>query len=67
MKRFDTSAEVFAAGYALPYYWIDSDVRSWRYRDNIFVTPIDVPVERVNLADRVLAVLHMESYKNERT
>ena len=65
MKCFDKSADVYAAGYALPYYWIDSDVRSWRYKDNIFVTPIDVPVERVSLAGQVLAALQMESYKHE--
>jgi hypothetical protein len=65
MKCFDKSADAYAAGYALPYYWIDSDVRSWRHKDNIFVTPIGVPVERVNLAGQVLAALHMESYKHE--
>ena len=62
MKCFDKSADFYAAGYALPYYWIDSDVRSWRYKDNIFVTPIDVPVERVSLAGQVLAALHMDNY-----
>ena len=63
MKCFDKSADAYAAGYALPYYWIDSDVRSWRHKDNIFVTPIDVPVERVSLAGQVLAALHMDNYE----
>ena len=63
MKCFDKSAEVFAAGYALPWYSVDHDIRGWRHKDYIFVTPIDVPVERVSLAGQVLAALHMDNYE----
>ena len=63
MKCFDKSADVFAAGYALPWYSVDHDIRGWRYKDHIFVTPIDVPVERVSLAGQVLAALHMDRHK----
>jgi len=65
MKRFDKSAEVFAAGYALPWYSVERTTRSWRYKDNIFTTPVDAPVERINLNGDELDALHMESYKNE--
>jgi hypothetical protein len=65
MKRFDTSAEVFAAGYALPWYTVEHKTRAWRYKDYIFKTPVDVPVERVSLAGDELDALHMESYKHE--
>jgi hypothetical protein len=63
MKRFDKSADVFAAGYALPWYSVERTTRAWRHKDHIFTTPVDVPVERVNLAGQVLAALQMD--KNE--
>jgi hypothetical protein len=63
MKRFDKSADVFAAGYALPWYSVERAIRGWRYKDHIFTTPVDVPVERVNLAGQVLAALHMDNYE----
>jgi hypothetical protein len=65
MKRFDTSAEVFAAGYALPRYSVDCAIRGWRYRDDIFTTPVDASVERINLNGDELNALRMESYKHE--
>jgi hypothetical protein len=65
MKRFDKSAEVFAAGYALPWYTVEHKTRAWRYKDHIFKTPVDVPVDRVSLAGDELDALHMESYKHE--
>ena len=67
MKRFDKSAEVFAAGYALPWYSVEHKTRAWRYRDDIFTTPVDAPVERVHFVGGPVDALHMESYKNERT
>jgi hypothetical protein len=67
MKQFDKSADFYAAGYALPWYSVECATRAWRHKDNIFTTPIDVPVERVILADRPVAALLMESFKNERT
>ena len=60
MKCFD---DAYAAGYALPWYSVERTTRSWRYKDNIFTTPVDVPVERVNLAGQVLAALHMDKYE----
>jgi hypothetical protein len=63
MKRFDKSADVFAAGYALPWYSVERTTRSWRYKDNIFATPVDVPVERVSFSGDELDALRMD--KNE--
>jgi hypothetical protein len=60
VKCFD---DAYAAGYALPWYSVERTTRSWRYKDNIFTTPVDVPVERVRLAGQVLAALRMD--KNE--
>jgi hypothetical protein len=69
MKCFDKSAEVFAAGYALPWYSVEHKTRAWRYKDHIFKTPVDVPVERVILGgggfDDEFDALLMESYKHE--
>jgi hypothetical protein len=65
MKRFDKSAEVFAAGYALPWYSVERTTRSWRFKDHIFTTPVDAPVERVHFVGGPVDALHMESYKNE--
>jgi hypothetical protein len=65
MKRFDKSAEVFAAGYALPWYSVEHKTRAWRYKDHIFTTPVDAFVERINLNGDELDALRMESYKHE--
>jgi hypothetical protein len=63
MKRFDKSAEVFAAGYALPWYSVERTTRAWRYRDDIFATPVDAPVERVHFVGGPVDALRMD--KNE--
>jgi hypothetical protein len=63
MKRFDKSADAYAAGYALPRYSVERAIRSWRYRDDIFTTPVDVPVERVSFSGDELDALRMD--KNE--
>jgi hypothetical protein len=65
MKRFDKSAEVFAAGYALPWYSVEHKTRAWRYKDHIFTTPVDASVERVHFVGGPVDALHMESYKHE--
>ena len=61
MKCFD---DAYAAGYALPWYSVERTTRSWRHKDHIFTTPVDVPVERVNLAGQVFAALHMDKNEN---
>ena len=70
MKCFDKSADVFAAGYALPWYSVERTTRAWRHKNHIFTTPTDVPVERVILRgggfDDEFDALPMESFKNER-
>ena len=65
MKRFDKSADVFAAGYALPWYSVERTTRAWRHKDDIFTTPVDVPVERVSFSGDELDALRMD--KNEPT
>ena len=67
VKCFDKSADAYAAGYALPWYSVERAIRGWRYRDDIFTTPVDAFVERINLNGDELDALHMESFKNERT
>ena len=71
MKRFDKSADVFAAGYALPWYSVEPATRAWRYKDNIFTTPTDVPVERVILGgggfDDEFDALPMDNYEIQKT
>ena len=67
MKRFDKSDEVFEAGYALPWYSVERTTRAWRHKNNIFTTPVDVPVERVILGgggfDDEFDALHMDNYE----
>jgi hypothetical protein len=65
MKCFDKSADAYAAGYALPWYSVERAIRGWRYRDDIFTTPVDASVERINLNGDELDALRMESYKHE--
>lgn len=60
MKCFD---DAYAAGYALPWYSVERTTRAWRHKDNIFTTPVDVPVERVNFSGDELDALRMD--KNE--
>jgi len=37
-----SSQELYDAGYALPQYDISRVKRTWKYKDTIFTTPIDV-------------------------
>ena len=37
-----SSQELYDAGYALPQYDISREKRTWKYKDKIFTTPIDV-------------------------
>jgi len=37
-----SSQEVYEAGYAIPQYDISRTMRTWRFKDKIFTTPIDV-------------------------
>ena len=60
MKCFD---DAYAAGYALPWYSVERTTRAWRYKDNIFTTPVDVPVERVSLRGDELDALRMDNYE----
>jgi hypothetical protein len=63
MKRFDKSADVFAAGYALPWYSVERTTRAWRHKDHIFTTPVDVPVERVHFVGGPVDALRMDNYE----
>ena len=64
MKCFDKSVDVFEAGYALPWYSVDHDIRGWRYKDHIFTAPVDTPVERVSLGGDELDALRMDNYES---
>jgi hypothetical protein len=37
-----SSKELFDAGYAIPTLPVLRDSRTWKYKDTIFTTPIDV-------------------------
>ncbi len=37
-----SSQELYDAGYAIPQYDISRVKRTWRHKDKIFTTPIDV-------------------------
>ena len=37
-----SSQELYDAGYALPQYDISRTMRTWRFKDKTFTTPIDV-------------------------
>ena len=42
------SQEIYDAGYAIPVYNISKTQRFWRYRDNVFSTPMDVETKEVS-------------------
>lgn len=37
-----SSQELYDAGYAIPQYDISRTMRTWRFKDKTFTTPIDV-------------------------
>jgi len=47
LTKFNNSQELYDAGYAVQQYDISTVKRTWRYKDKIFTTPYDVPVEVV--------------------
>jgi hypothetical protein len=62
MKQFNTSKDIYEAGYALPTYSIERTTRAWRYQDEIFDTSLSVPVEQVLYQGNVLDVLPMKTH-----
>lgn len=43
-----TSQEIYKAGYAIAVYNISSTERWWRYKDKLFVTPMDVETKKIH-------------------
>ena len=60
LKAFKNSTELFDAGYAVQQYDISTVKRTWRYKDKIFTTPYDVPVETIMLNQYPMQVLPKE-------
>lgn len=60
MKQFDSSKDVYDAGYALPSYSIERNTRAWQHRDQVFTTPVSTAVEQVLFAGHVLDVLPVD-------
>jgi hypothetical protein len=60
MNGYKNSAELYAAGYAVPQYDISTVKRTWRYKDKIFTTPYDVFVETVMWNQYPMQVLPKE-------
>ena len=42
------SQEIYDAGYAIPVYNVSKTQRFWRYKDNVFATPIDVETKEIS-------------------
>jgi hypothetical protein len=55
-----SSQEMYDAGYALPQYDISRVKRTWKYKDKIFTTPYDVPVEKMMWNGHLMDFLKME-------
>jgi hypothetical protein len=60
-----SSQELYEAGYAIPQYDIETTIRTWRYKDKIFTTPHDVPVEKIMWNGHLMDVLPMEKTDNK--
>jgi len=55
-----SSQELYDAGYAIPQYDISTVTRTWRYKDKIFTTPYDAPVEKIMWNGHLMEFLKME-------
>ena len=55
-----SSQEMYDEGYAIPQYDISTVKRTWRYKDKIFTTPYDVPVEKKMWNGHLMEFLKME-------
>jgi len=55
-----SSQELYDAGYAVQQYDISTVKRTWRYKDKIFTTPYDVPVEKIMWNGHLMEFLKME-------
>jgi len=55
-----SSQELYDAGYAIQQYDISTVKRTWRYKDKIFTTPYDVPVEKIMWNGHLMEFLKME-------
>ena len=59
-KAVKSSQEMYDEGYAIPQYDISTVKRTWRYKDKIFTTPYDVPVEKMMWNEHLMEFLKME-------
>jgi hypothetical protein len=55
-----SAQEMYEAGYAIPQYDISREKRTWRYKDKIFTTQHDVPVEKIMWNGHLMEFLKME-------
>jgi len=55
-----SSQEMYDEGYAIPQYDISTVKRTWRYKDKIFTTPYDAPVEKIMWNGHLMEFLKME-------
>lgn len=60
-----SSQELYDAGYAIPQYDISREKRTWKYKDKIFTTPIDV--KTLTLDGLPFPVLPMEKVDDSAT
>jgi hypothetical protein len=56
-----SAQEMYDAGYAIQQYDISTVKRTWRYKDKIFTTPYDVPVEKMMWNGHLMEFLKMEN------
>jgi hypothetical protein len=60
MAGYKNLTELYDAGYAIQQYDISTVKRTWRYKDKIFTTPYDVPVEKIIWNGHLMDFLKME-------
>ena len=62
-----SSQELYDAGYAIPTLPALKDSRTWKYKDKIFTTPNDVPVEKMMWNGHLMDFLKMEKTDDSAT
>jgi hypothetical protein len=68
--KFKSSAELFAAGYAVPSYDIDTNTTHWRYKGEAFVSPRVLCTEQAEVSGSRVAVYpiaKLEAYRARKT
>jgi len=60
MAGYKNSTDLYDAGYAIQQYDISREKRTWRHKDKIFITPYEIPVEKMMWNGHLMEFLKME-------